>query len=107
MLAAVCEEGTHALRDESCHHRGTTAFTNAQQWTSGSMTNMRTTTRKCHPLGRATTNVGEAKWKRQLLARQIIEAVQEDWVDFGAFCVLQSINGLADWYDKSRASNAK
>ena len=28
-------------------------------------------------------------------------------MDFGAFCVLQSINGLADWYDESRASNAK
>ena len=28
-------------------------------------------------------------------------------MDFGAFCVLQSINGLTDWYDKSRASNAK
>ena len=50
-LTAICEEGNHIVRDESCLHRAAMAFTNGRKWASGSTRSTRTNARQLHPLG--------------------------------------------------------
>ena len=101
-LTAICEDGNHIVRDESCLHRGATAFTNDRKWASGSIRSTRTNARQLHPLDRVTPSAGEAKKRRQPST-----VVQEKWTDFGVLCALQFVSGLAGWHDEPRASNAK
>ena len=82
-VTAICEEGDHIVRDESCLHRGATAFTNDRQWASGSTKSTITNARQLQPLDRVTPSAGEAKKRRQPSTRHICDLVQEKWTDYG------------------------
>ena len=105
-FTAICEDGNRAVIDESCLLCGAAAFANNPKWTSGSTRSTRTSVRQFHPLDSVTPSAGKVKKRRQPFTRHTGNSVQK-WTNFGVFCTLQLVSGLAGWHDEPRPSNAK
>ena len=106
-LTAICEDGSSVIVDEGCLLCGATAQANDRKCTSGSTRRARTSVRQLHPLDSVTPSVEQVKQRREPLKRHTGNSVQKKWTNFGVFCILQLVSGLAGWYDESRSSTAK
>ena len=106
-LTAICEDGSSVIREEICFLCGATALANNRNCTSGSTKSTRKSVRQLHPLVSVTPSVGKVKNRRQPFTRLTDNSVQKKWTNFGVFCTLQLVSGLAGWYDEPRPSNAK
>ena len=104
---AICVDGNRVVRDKSCLLCGATAFADNRKWTSGSTRSTRTSVRQLHPLDSVPPSAGKVKKRRQPFTRHTRNSVQKKRTNFGVFCILQLVSGLAGWYDESRPSNVK
>ena len=106
-FTAICENNSSVIRDESCLLCGATTFANDRKWISGSTRSTRTSVRQLHPLDSVTPSVGKVKQRKQPFTRHTGNWAQKKWTNFGVFCTLQLVSGLAGWHDEPRPSNAK